>query len=56
MNDSQAALVQKFASEPLEQSEAWVCCTFFSSFDLHAEHSDHLVSWPRGNCRTHAQS
>ena len=32
MNDSQAALVQKFASEPLEQSEAWVCCTFFSFF------------------------
>ena len=31
MNDSQAALVQKFASEPLEQSEAWVCCCFFSS-------------------------
>ena len=29
MNDSQAALVQKFASEPLEQSEAWVCCCFF---------------------------
>ena len=58
MNDSQAALVQKFASEPLEQSEAWVCCCFFFSFidDRHAEHSDHLVSWPRGNCRAHAQS
>jgi len=35
MNDSQAALVQKFASEPLEQSEAWI--TWYPGLEETAE-------------------
>ena len=30
MNASQAALVNKFASEPLEQSEMWVGDNYFN--------------------------
>ena len=35
MNASQAALVEKFASEPLEQSEMWVGDLILKKFQSH---------------------